>query len=90
MVFYQPVERTTKQSDCALVSIVKEGGVPTAQLSRSWSLPVDVQSLLDLAFAKTSVGNGIFVLYKDVSLLHCRERRHLLADSFLRVLHNRS
>ncbi|RYN85351.1 hypothetical protein AA0120_g8807 [Alternaria tenuissima] len=65
VVFYQPVERTTKQSDCALVSIVKEGGVPTAQLSKSWSLPVDVQSVLDLAFAKTSVGNGIFVLYKD-------------------------
>lgn len=62
---YQPVGRFWSQADCGLLEVVtnSQGSLPVIQKSK-WSLPTTVDEILGLDFCRSTVGDGVAVLYK--------------------------
>lgn len=79
---FQPLDKVVKEEDCGLLQFTANGASnPSAAISKSWSLPLNVDKVLDIAFARSTAGNGVAVLY-EVSLLDsCLCRMHMLIKS---------
>ena len=55
----------TQDDDCGLLAFAKsDSGPVVVSISHDWSLPTNVDEILDLAFGKSQIGKGVFVLYK--------------------------
>lgn len=61
MIAYKPMDRVTSTQDLGLIKIDPNNGnlsTPT------WSLPINPDNIVDVAFASTAIGLGVVVLYE--------------------------
>ena len=73
MLAFQPLNRVTKETDCGLLQFSNANNTsPSATLSNQWSLPTNADEILDLAFARSTAGNGVAVLYKVIPTIFFR------------------
>ena len=62
---FKPLDKVGDDEDCGMLQFTQSGpDSVSVNLSSNWSLPTNVDRVLDLAFGKSQLGKGVFVLYQ--------------------------